>query len=85
MTMFLILFSLLCSGTKFYWNAWANRMILSSHLNRDKVGIFLRVAGSEFEIDGAMKLKYCWLKDFGFRLGILSSFSFKDQGEQDGL
>ena len=41
LTMFLILFSLLCNGTKFYWNAWANRKVLGSDLNRENAGTFL--------------------------------------------
>ena len=37
-------------------------------MNWDNVGTFLRVAGSEFQRDGAMKLKECFLNDFEFSL-----------------
>ena len=50
----------------------------------DNVGTFLRVAGSEFQRDGAMKLKECCPNDLSFRFGILSSFSSEDRRERDG-
>ena len=40
-------------------------------LNCDNVGKFLRSAGSEFQRDGAMKLKECSPKDFTFCLGFV--------------
>ena len=43
---------------------------------------FLRVAGSEFQRDGAMKLKECCPNDLSFRFGILSSFSLEDVKHQ---
>ena len=66
-------------STRFYWNAWANKKVFRWDLNWDNVGTFLRVASSEFQRDGAMKLKEHCLNDLSFRFGILSSFSLKDQ------
>ena len=52
-------------------------------MNWDNVGTFLRVAASEFQTDGVMKLKERCPKDLKFRLGILSSFSLEDRRERD--
>ena len=49
---------------------------LKLDFNFDNVGKFLRSADSEFQTDGAMKLKERSLKDFRFCLGILSNFFF---------
>ena len=43
---------------------------------------FLRVAGSEFQRDGAMKLKECCPNDLSFCFGILSCFSLEDVKHQ---
>ena len=61
-----------------------NRKVLRLDLNWDNVGKFLRLAGSEFQTDSAMKLKERSPKDFRFRLGILSNFSFEDRRDRDG-
>ena len=66
-------------STRFYWNVWTNKKGFRWDLNWDNVGIFLRVASSEFQRDGAMKLKEHCLNDLSFRFGILSSFSLKDR------
>ena len=50
--------------------------VLKLDFNLDNVGKFLRSADSEFQTDGAMKLKERSLKDFRFCLGILSNFFF---------
>ena len=42
------------------------------------------MAGSEFQTDGAMKLKERSPKDFRFCLGFLSNFSFEDWRDRDG-
>ena len=66
-------------STRFYWNVWTNKKGFRWDMNWDNVGIFLRVASSEFQRDGAMKLKEHCLNDLSFRFGILSSFSLKDR------
>ena len=50
----------------------------------DNCGTFLKVAGSEFQRAGAMKLKERCPNDLSFRFGILSSFSLEDRRERDG-
>ena len=60
---------------RFYRKAWANKKVSNCDLNWDSVGTFLRVAGREFQRDGAMKLKERCPNDLRFRFGILSSFS----------
>ena len=50
-------------------------------MNWDNVGTFLRVAGSEFQTDSAMKLKEGCPNDLRFRFRILSSFSLENQRE----
>ena len=42
---------------RFYRKACANNKVFSCDLNWDSVGTFFRVAGREFQRDGAMKLK----------------------------
>ena len=66
---------------RFYRKACANK-VFSCDLNWDSVGTFLRVAGREFQRDGAMKLKECCPNDLRFRFGILSSFSLEDWRER---
>ena len=61
-----------------------NRKVLRLDLNGDNVDKVLRSAGSEFQRDGATKLKERSLKDFRFRLGILSNFSVEDRRDRDG-
>ena len=61
-----------------------NRKVLRLDLNWDNVGKFLRSAGSEFQTDGAIKLKERSPKDFRFCLGFLSNFSFEDWRDRDG-
>ena len=51
-------------------------------MNWDNVGTFLRVAGSEFQRDGTMKLKERCPNDLSFRFGILSRFH-KKTGESE--
>ena len=68
---------------RFYRKAWANK-VFSCDLNWDSVGTFLRVAGREFQRDGAMKLKERCPNDLRFRFGIFSSFSLEDRRERDG-
>ena len=65
--------------------ARVNRKVLRSDMNWNNVGKFVRSAGSEFQTDGAMKLKECSPKDFRFCLGIISNFSSEDRRELDGL
>ena len=69
---------------RFYRKACANKKVFSCDLNWDSVGTFLRVAGREFQRDGAMKLKERCPNDLRFSFGILSSFSLEDQREWDG-
>ena len=52
-------------------------------MNWDNVGAFLRVVGSEFQRDGAKKLKERCPNDLSFRFGILNSFSLEDRRERD--
>ena len=47
-------------------------------LNPDRVGRFHRLAGREFQTDGAIKLKESSPKDFKLRFGIFKSFSLED-------
>ena len=54
-------------------------------MNWDNAGTVLRVAGSEFQTDGAMKLKERCPNVLRFRFGILSSFSLEDRRERDGF
>ena len=61
-----------------------NRKVLRLDLNSDNVCKFLRLAGSEFQTDGTVKLKERFRKDVRFCLGILSNFSLEDQRDQDG-
>ena len=63
-------------STRFYWKAWVNKKVFRWDLNWDNVGAFLRlrVAGSEFQGDGAMTLNECCLSDLSFHFEILSSF-----------
>ena len=70
---------------RFYWKAWANKKVFSCDLNWDTVGTFLRVAGREFQRDGAMKLKERCPNDLRFHFGIFSSFSLEDRREWDRL
>ena len=56
---------------RFYRKACANK-VFSCDLNWDSVGTFLRVAGREFQRDGAMKLKERCPNDLRFCFGILS-------------
>ena len=53
-------------------------------MNWDHVSTFRRVAGSEFQRDGPMKLKERCPNDLRFRFGILSIFSLEDRRERDG-
>ena len=50
----------------------------------DNVGIFLRVADSAFQRDGAMKLKERCPNDLRCHFEILISFSLEDRRERDG-
>ena len=50
-------------------------------MNWNNVGTFFRVASSEFQIDGNMKLKEHCPNDLRFHFGILSSLSLEDQRE----
>ena len=61
-----------------------NRKVLRLDLNSENVGKFLRSAGSEFQTDGAIKLKERSQKDFRFCLGILSNFPLEDWRDRDG-
>ncbi len=69
---------------RFYRKACANKKVFSCDLNRDSVGTFLRVAGREFQRDGAMKLKERCPNDLRFRFGTFSSFSLEDRRERYG-
>ena len=60
-----------------------NRKVLRLDLNSDNVCKFLRSAGSEFQTDGAMKVKELSPKDFRFLLWILSNFSLEDRRGRD--
>ena len=62
-------------STRYCWKAWANKKVFRWDWNWDNVGTFLRVAGNEFQRDGAMKLKECCVNDLSFCFGILSSIS----------
>ena len=42
---------------RFYWKAWAKKKGFSRDLNWENVGIFFRVASSEFHRNRAVKLK----------------------------
>ena len=66
---------------RFYRKAWANKKFFRCDLNWDNVGTFLRVAGREFQRDGAMKLKERCPNDLRFRFGIFTSFSLEDRRE----
>ena len=52
-----------------------NRKVLRLDLNRDNLGKFLRSAGSEFQTDGAMKLKEQSLKDFRSSVDMYNTVS----------
>ena len=52
--------------------------------NSDKVGRFHRLAGSEFQNDGATKLNEGSPKDLKIRFGIFRIFSFEDRRVHDG-
>ena len=51
------------------------RKVLGWVLNSDRVGIVLRLAGSEFQTDGATKLNECSPTDFRLRqFWVLNAF-----------
>ena len=61
-----------------------NRKVLRLDLNSDNVCKFLRSAGSEFQTDGAMKVKELSPKDCRIRLEVLINFSTGDRRDRDG-
>ena len=52
-------------------------------MNSDTVGRFHRLADSEFQTDGAMKLNELSLKNSELRFGIFKGFSLEDRWTRD--
>ena len=56
---------------------------MSSALKSEREGRFRKLAGSEFQADGAMKLKEHQPTDLRLHLGIFSIFSLEDRRLRD--
>ena len=56
---------------------------MSSALKSEREGRFRKLAGSEFQADGAMKLKELQPTDLRLHLGIFNIFSLEDRRVRD--
>ena len=66
-----------------FWKGLLKRKVLSRDLKSEREGSFRKLAGSEFQADGAMKLKEHQPTDLRLHLGIFNIFSLEDRRLRD--